>query len=147
LDEFFTGYRRTVLQPGEFLERIDIPMPRPDETFRCYKISKRFDQDISAVCGAFRFRLEGDVVADIRIGFGGMAATPARPIAVEQALIGRPWTAATIHAAQAALDHAFTPLSDMRASAAYRRTVARNLLMKLYLETSEGAAATRLVSA
>jgi len=147
LDEFFTGYRRTVLQPGEFIERIDIPKPRPDETFRCYKISKRFDQDISAVCGAFRLRLEGGSVADIRIGFGGMAATPARPVVVEQSLIGRSWTPATIHAAQAVLDQAFTPLSDMRASAAYRRTVARNLLMKLYLETSEEAEVTRLVSA
>jgi xanthine dehydrogenase small subunit len=147
LDDFFTGYRRTVLQPGEFLERIDIPKPRPDETFRCYKVSKRFDQDISAVCGAFRLRLDGDVVADVRIGFGGMAATPARPVGVEQALIGRPWTAATIQAAQTVLDRAFTPLSDMRASSAYRRTVARNLLMKLHVETSGEAAATRLVSA
>ena len=76
-----------------------------------------------------------------------MAATPARPVAVEQALIGRPWTEAAVHSAQAVLDSAFTPLSDMRASAAYRRTVARNLLMKLYLETSQEAAVTRLVPA
>ncbi|MBS0640553.1 MAG: xanthine dehydrogenase small subunit [Proteobacteria bacterium] len=147
LDAFFTGYRRTVLQPSEFIERIDIPKPRPAETFRTYKISKRFDQDISAVCAAFRLTLEDGVVRDIRIGFGGMAATPARPAAVEQALIGRPWNETTVRAGQVALDEAFTPLSDMRASAVYRRTVARNLLMKLYLETSQTAAATRLVPA
>ena len=78
LDEFFTGYRQTVLAPGEFIERIDIPLPQPASSFRCYKVSKRFDQDISAVCGAFRLRLEDGIVGDIRIGFGGMAATPAR---------------------------------------------------------------------
>ncbi|MFL5288497.1 MAG: xanthine dehydrogenase small subunit [Rhodopila sp.] len=147
LEDFFTGYRKTTLRPGEFIERIDIPKPRAGETFRCYKISKRFDQDISAVCGAFRLTLDRGMVSDIRIGFGGMAATPARPVAVEQALIGRPWTEATVAAAQAVLDAAFKPLSDMRASAAYRRTVARNLLMKLYVETSQEAAVTRLATA
>ena len=147
LAEFFTGYRRTVLQPGEFVERIDVPIPQPDDVFRCYKVSKRFDQDISAVCGAFRLRLQDGIVTDIRIGFGGMAATPARPRLVEEALIGRPWTERTVRAAQAAMDEAFSPLSDMRASATYRRTVARNLLLKFFLETSEEAAVTRLIPA
>ena len=90
LDDFFTGYRRSVLQPSEFIERIDLPLPQSGEMFRCYKVSKRFDQDISAVCGAFRLRLRDGIVRDIRIGFGGMAATPARARAVEDALIGRP---------------------------------------------------------
>ena len=147
LDDFFTGYRRTVLMPSEFIERVDVPLPRAHEMFRCYKVSKRFDQDISAVCAAFRLRLEDGIVHDIRIGFGGMAATPARPDAVEKALTGRPWTEATIRTAQAVMDNAFAPLSDMRASAAYRRTVARNLLLKCFLETSGEAAVTRLVPA
>jgi xanthine dehydrogenase small subunit len=147
LDDFFTGYRRTVLAPGEFIERIDVPMPRPNEMFRCYKVSKRFDQDISAVCGAFRLTLEEGIVRDIRIGFGGMAATPVRLPAVEQALVGRPWTEPVVRKAQMVMDGALSPLSDMRASALYRRTVARNLLMKCFLETCGEAAVTRLALA
>jgi xanthine dehydrogenase small subunit len=147
LDEFFTGYRSSVLAAGEFIERIDVPLPRPGEMFRCYKVSKRFDQDISAVCAAFRLRLEDGIVSDIRIGFGGMAATPVRPRSVEQAIIGQHWSAATVDRAQAAMDSALSPLSDMRASAAYRRTVARNLLLKCFLETSEAEVVTRLVPA
>ena len=147
LNDFFPGYRRTILAPSEFIERIDVPIPRPGELFRCYKVSKRFDQDISAVCAAFRLTLEAGIVRDIRIGFGGMSATPARATPVEEALIGCPWTASTIQAAQSAMDNAFSPLSDMRASAAYRRTVARNLLLKCFVETSEEAAVTRLAPA
>jgi xanthine dehydrogenase small subunit len=147
LDDFFTGYRRTMLTRGEFIERIDVPLPEPGEMFRCYKVSKRFDQDISAVCAAFRLRLRDGIVSDIRIGFGGMAATPARALTVEQALTGRAWTEATIRMAQVVMDNAFSPMSDMRASAAYRRTVARNLLLKCFLETTEEAALTRLVPA
>ncbi|MFL5281611.1 MAG: xanthine dehydrogenase small subunit [Rhodopila sp.] len=147
LEDFFTGYRSTILQQGEFIERIDVPVPRDGEIFRCYKISKRFDQDISAVCAAFRLRLEDGIVCDIRIGFGGMSATPARPRVVEHALIGRPWTMETICAAQAVMDDAFSPLSDLRASAAYRRTVARNLLLKVFLETGQEAVVTRPVPA
>jgi xanthine dehydrogenase small subunit len=147
LDDFFTGYRRTVLAAGEFIEWIDVPTPRAGEVFRCYKVSKRFDQDISAVCGAFRLRLDDGIVRDVRIGFGGVAATPIRVRAVEAALVGRPWSEGTVRMAQAVMDAAFSPLSDMRASAGYRRTVARNLLLKCFLETSEGAVATRLVPA
>jgi xanthine dehydrogenase small subunit len=147
LEDFFTGYRRTVLRPGEFIERIDVPVPAAGEAFRCYKVSKRLDQDISAVCAAFRLRLDLGTVRDVRVGFGGMAATPVRVRAVEDALTGRAWTEGTVRTAQAVLDGALSPLSDMRASAAYRRTVARNLLMKLYLETNQEAALTRLVPA
>jgi xanthine dehydrogenase small subunit len=144
LETFFTGYRRTALTPGAFIERIDIPKPASGTAFRCYKVSKRLDQDISAVCGAFRLRLDGGVIADLRIAYGGMAATPLRLSSVEAALIGKPWTDTTIESAKAMLDSAMTPLSDMRASAAYRRSVARNLLLKFFLETSEKAAVTRL---
>jgi xanthine dehydrogenase small subunit len=147
LDDFFTGYRRTLLEPSEFIERIDVPVLGAGEVFRCYKVSKRFDQDISAVCGAFRLRLEDGVVHDLRIGFGGMAAIPVRAVGVEAALIGRPWTEAAVRVAQGAMDAAFSPLSDMRASAGYRRVVARNLLLKCFLETRQEAVVTRLVPA
>ena len=147
LEDFFTGYRRTILAPGEFIERIDVPLPRSGDEFRCYKVSKRFDQDISAVCAAFRLHLDQGIVHDIRIGFGGMAATPMRLRPVEDALIGRAWAEPTVRMAQSVLDGSMTPLSDWRASAAYRRTVARNLLLKFFLETNKEAAVTRLVSA
>jgi xanthine dehydrogenase small subunit len=144
LEDFFTGYRRTVLAPGEFIERIDVPAATAEHDFRCYKVAKRFDQDISAVCGAFRLDVAAGVVRDIRIGFGGVAATPARARRAEAALLGQPWSEATVQAAMAALDSDFAPISDMRASAAYRRSVTRNLLYKLFLETTAAAPRTRL---
>ncbi len=143
--DFFLGYRRTALAPGEFIVRIDVPLPRANQQFRCYKVAKRFDQDISAVCGAFNLELSGGVVRDARIGFGGVAATPVRVTAVEQALIGQTWTEATVRAAMRVLDAALTPISDMRASADYRRVTAGNLLLKFYLETATPAR-TRLES-
>jgi xanthine dehydrogenase small subunit len=144
LEDFFTGYRRTVLTPGEFIERIDVPAATTDAVFRCFKVAKRFDQDISAVCGAFRLVLTGGIVRDVRTGFGGVAATPARARKAETALLGQPWTEATVRAAMAALDADFTPISDMRASASYRRSVLRNLLYKVFLETGADAPRTRL---
>jgi xanthine dehydrogenase small subunit len=145
--EFFLGYRRTGLAPGEFIARIGIPPPRADQQFRCYKVAKRFDQDISAVCGAFRVSVADGEVQDIRVAFGGMAATPVRVAEVEAALLGKPWTEANVRAAMAVLDAALTPISDMRASADYRRMVARNLLFKFWLETSATPARTRLEAA
>ena len=136
VEAFFAGYRQTVLSAGELIERIDLPMPRVGQHLRCYKVAKRFDQDISAVCAAFSLSLEDGVVTDIRIGYGGMAATPVRTIAVEQALRGRPWTKPNIRAAMAVLDAELAPISDFRASAAYRRQIAGNLLFKAWLETT-----------
>jgi xanthine dehydrogenase small subunit len=144
LHTFFTGYRKTVMEPGEFLERIDIPLPEAGDAFRCYKVSKRFDQDISAVCAAFRLRLDAGLITDIRLCFGGMAATPLRLVPIETHLVGRVWSEATLVEAQDMLDRSMSPLSDMRASALYRRTIARNLLKKFFLETSGEAAVTRL---
>ncbi len=135
-EDFFRGYRQTALAPGEFLSRIEIPLPAPDEMFATYKVSKRMDQDISAVCGAFRLRLDGGRVADIRIAYGGMAAVPKRVVAAEQVLGGQHWNRAGVAAAMTALDADLAPISDMRASAAYRRTVARNLLLRFLLETA-----------
>ncbi|MGA3003976.1 MAG: xanthine dehydrogenase small subunit [Acetobacteraceae bacterium] len=145
--EFFLGYRRTALLRSEFIARIDVPLPQPGKQFRCYKVAKRFDQDISAVCAAFNIELVDGRVRDIRIGFGGMAATPVRVAPVEQALIGEAWTETNVVAAMDGLDAALTPISDMRASAWYRRVVARNLLFKFFLETAAPASRTRLESA
>jgi xanthine dehydrogenase small subunit len=145
--DFFLGYRRTALRPGEFIARIDVPLPRAGRQFRCYKVAKRFDQDISAVCGAFDLELIDGRVHDIRIGFGGMAATPVRVAGVEHALTGRPWTETNVQAAMNVMDSTLTPISDMRASADYRRMVARNLLFKFYLETAAPLVRARLESA
>jgi xanthine dehydrogenase small subunit len=149
LDQFYLAYQKTALAPGEFLERIVVPRARDDgqlrEHVRSYKISKRFDQDISAVCGGYRLVVEAGVVREARIAYGGVAAIPKRATQCEHALAGKPWTEETARAAMAALDRDYTPLSDMRASAAYRRTVTRNLLHRLYLETAGRNVATRVL--
>jgi xanthine dehydrogenase small subunit len=145
LEDFYLGYRQTALAPGEFLELIRVPLPRPGQQFRCYKIAKRFDQDISALLGAFQVRLNGHKVADVRIAYGGMAAIPKRARACERALRDRPWTEATIAKGRAALARELQPISDMRASAAYRLLAAQNLLTKFFIETSAPAFATRVL--
>ena len=145
LDEFYVAYQKTALAPGEFVERIRVPHRTPGAHFRTYKISKRFDQDISAVCGAYRILLDKGRVADARIAYGGMAATPKRAAAAERAIDGREWTESTVRAAMAALADDYSPLTDMRAGSAYRKTVARNLLYKFWLETVGAKAATQVV--
>ena len=140
LDEFYTGYQANRLEPGEFVQAIVVPDAAWSRTIRAYKISKRFDSDISAVFAALAIALDGDRVADVRLVFGGMAAVVQRAATAESALRGRPWNAATLAAAQAALARDFTPLDDMRASAAYRLRVAQNLLQRFWLETQPGAA-------
>ena len=142
LEEFFLDYGKQDRQPGELVEAIEIPAGGAG--LRCYKLSKRFDQDISAVCGCFNLTLEGGVVAEARIAFGGMAAVPKRALEVEQALQGKPWTEATVNAAMAAFAEDFTPISDMRASADYRLLAARNLLRKYFIETTQPVTQTRL---
>jgi len=136
LEELYLAYQRTAMQPGEFVERVLVPLPRPGLQFATYKVSKRFDQDISAVCAAFALVVERGAVSSARVAFGGLAATPERASACETALIGRPWTEATCEQAAAALATDFAPITDMRASAAYRLAVAQNLLRKFHLETS-----------
>jgi xanthine dehydrogenase small subunit len=108
-------------------------------------VSKRFDDDISAVCGAFNIEIQDGVVTRARIAYGGMAAIPKRAQAVEAALVGKPWTRATVDAARAAYTQDFQPLTDMRASAHYRRLVAQNLLIRVFIERTEGTDQTRLV--
>ena len=136
LDDFYLGYRQTALGDGEFVERIRIPHAREGEQVASYKVAKRFDQDISAVCGAFRIRLADGMVDDIRIAYGGMAAVPRRATHTEAALIRQPWQSAALGTAFTGFDEDFEPISDMRASAAYRREVGRNLLRRFLLETT-----------
>jgi xanthine dehydrogenase small subunit len=137
LEDYFVAYGKQDRQPGEFVESVTIPLLPLDEKFATYKISKRREEDISALCGAFRiFVSDAGVVGMARIAFGGMAATPKRAKAVEAALVGKPWTQATIDAALMAFGEDYQPLSDMRASAEYRLLTAQNLLRRFYLETT-----------
>ena len=136
LSAFYLDYMRNALQPGEFLQAIRVPMPtQAGEVLRAYKLSKRRDSDISAVCAGLWLRLDGDTIAEARLGWGGMAATARRAPLTEAALVGRPWDEATLRAAQAALARDFQPLSDLRASSAYRQQAAAGLLERFWLET------------
>ncbi|MDU3093790.1 MAG: FAD binding domain-containing protein [Bradyrhizobium sp.] len=144
IDGFFTGYRQTILQPGEYIEALRIPRLRGHQRLRVDKVSKRRDDDISAVCLALRLDLdEAGIVADARLACGGMAATPLRGAKTEAALRGRPFDAAAVAAAQAAIALDFQPIDDLRASAAYRLKVAQNLLQRALLEGSECPAEVR----
>ncbi len=136
LEQFFHGYRKTALAPSEIIVAIRVPLPTPDLKFAAYKISKRFDQDISAVCGAFALTLDGDRVGEVRLAYGGMAAIPKRANATEAALRGKPWTLESVRLAMEAMDEDFQPLSDCRGSAAYRALSARNLLLRFYHEST-----------
>jgi xanthine dehydrogenase small subunit len=144
LEAFFLEYGKQDRQPGEFVEAVVVPKLPPGRTFKVFKLSKRFDQDISAVCGAFSLAVEGGVVTDARIAFGGMAGTPKRASACEAALVGQPWIEATIEEAMAALDTDYAPMSDMRASATYRALAARNMLRKVFLESAMPDVETRV---
>jgi xanthine dehydrogenase small subunit len=145
LEDFFIAYGKQDRAPGEFVETIIVPKPAANASFHVHKVSKRFDQDISAVCGAFHIVRDGDAVRSARIAYGGMAATPKRALAAEAALTGKPWSETSVRAAMALLDTDFTPLSDMRASADYRMRAAKNLLLRAWTEMS-GAAATRVLA-
>ncbi|WP_122073428.1 xanthine dehydrogenase small subunit [Pseudophaeobacter sp. EL27] len=134
LEDFFIDYGKQDRHPGEFIEAVSIP--RQEDCLRVYKLSKRFDQDISAVLGAFNITLSDGWVSSARIAFGGMAGTPKRAAHLEAALIGQAWDEASITKAMAVLEQDFTPLSDMRASAEYRLETARNLLMRYFNDTN-----------
>ncbi|WP_041247453.1 xanthine dehydrogenase small subunit [Komagataeibacter medellinensis] len=141
LEDFFIDYGRQDRAPGEFVEGVTIPVPGPDTVIRAWKVSKRFDQDISAILGAFSLTLAADgSIADIRIAFGGMAATPRRANRVEAAMRGQMWNETTLEAARNAMAEDFSPITDMRASDWYRRTVAANLLTRLYADCGPEAA-------
>ena len=136
LEDYFISYGKQDLRAGECVAQILLPAPPDGQLFAIYKVSKRFEQDISAVCGAFALQLDGTKITSARICFGGMAATPKRARACEQALEGESWNQVSINRAMQALLTDFTPLTDMRASAAYRMRVAQNLLQRFYLENT-----------
>ena len=135
LPDFYLDYMKNQLEPGEFVQGIAVPLAAFKRTVRAYKISKRFDCDISALCAGFAIELDGPLVRSARLAYGGMAATVKRAARAEAALVGQPWAQAAVTAARGALAEDFKPLSDMRASAAYRLQVAQNLLQRLWLET------------
>lgn len=134
LEDFYLGYQQKDLQAGEFVRAVRVPLHKPKQIIRTWKISKRFGQDISAVCAAFALELEAGKVSAIRIVLGGMAATPKRALHTEQALLGQAWTEQILEQAIPALKHDFQPLTDMRASAEYRSIVAANLLRKFFMD-------------
>ena len=136
LDAFYHDYQVNDLQPGEFLVRVRVPLATKGMTVGGHKWSKRFDQDISAVCSAYRLELAGNEVREFRMACGGLAATIKRAVRCEAAVKGKPWTAATIEAACEALAEDFQPISDMRASAGMRLLATQNLLRRFHLETT-----------
>jgi xanthine dehydrogenase small subunit len=140
LEGFYVAYRKTALAPGEFVAAIRVPARHAGTVLRAYKLSRRHDQDISAVFVCFRLDLEGGRIARARIGCGGVAAMPKRASATEAALVGRWWTRDAAEAAAAALATEFAPITDMRATASYRREALVALLRRFWLETGSDAA-------
>jgi xanthine dehydrogenase small subunit len=137
LEDFFVGYRKTALAPDEVIQSLTVPKLWPGEVFFCDKLSKRRDQDISTVAAGYRLRIKQGKIEDVRIGFGGMAATPRRASHVERALNGQVFSAATFESAAAAVAQDFQPIDDWRGSASYRLTAAANLLRRLYWRVAE----------
>jgi xanthine dehydrogenase small subunit len=138
LEGLYAGYQKKTLRRGEFVRAVRIPLPRKERLVASYKVSKRFEQDISAVCGGFAVTLKGGAISEARIAYGGMAATPRRARAAEAALQGKPFAPGAIRAAIEALRGDFEPISDMRASAAYRSRVAGALLERFLDEHAPG---------
>ncbi len=135
LQDFYVDYMKNHLEAGEFVQGLAVPLAVTVRQVRGYKISKRFDCDISALCAGLSIELEGDVVKAVRLAFGGMAATVKRAAHAEAALLGGAWSQEAVNAAKTAIATDYQPLSDMRASAAYRLQVAQNLLQRFWLET------------
>ena len=135
LDSFYTDYMKNLRQPGELLWRIEVPLSAATTMLHAYKLSKRFDCDISALACGLAVTLDGQCIVQARLAFGGMAATVARARGAEAALTGQPWTEATLQAACSALSTDFTPMTDLRGSAGYRQRSAAALLRRFWLET------------
>jgi xanthine dehydrogenase small subunit len=147
LEEFFLEYGKQALNPGEFVEAVEVPVATTPSTLACYKIAKRHDQDISSVLGCFAIETNGRETVSARIAFGGMAGIPKRAHSAEAVLVGAPWIREIIDDAMAAMADDFAPLSDHRASAEYRLSVAQNLLLKYFLERTEPDARLQLPAA
>ena len=145
LEDLYTGYRKNVMAADEVLAFVRVPLPQPGELLRVYKVSKRCEDDISAVCLAVRLRVQDGKVRDASIGAGGVAATPMRARQTEAALTGRDWTPDTVNQAKECLHREFRPISDMRASAAYRVQLLDGLMERFWLE-SQGVPDASLAS-
>jgi xanthine dehydrogenase small subunit len=143
LEDLYTGYRQNRMTADEVLAWIKVPKAVASETSRVYKVSKRFEDDISAVCLAINLQVENGMVRKASIGVGGVAATPVRAVKTQAALMGLPWNQTTVDRGMQALRAEFTPISDMRASSDYRTTVLGNLLQRFWLET-QGSVLTNL---
>ena len=143
LEDFYTGYKRHLLARDEVLAWVVVPKPKAGEWLGAYKVSKRQEDDISAVCLAVQLHIAEGRITAARIGAGGVAATPARAVRTEATLVGQPWNEATLQAAQVAITQEFSPLSDLRASADYRRQILGQLLHRAWLE-STGHSSVRL---
>jgi len=136
LDSFFINYRKTKLKKGQFIHSIRIPLFK-NNIFKAYKVSKRFDDDISSICAAFNLEIVKNKIQSVRIAYGGMAEIPKRAVFSEKILLNALFTEETIHKAKEALEKDFKPISDMRASRKYRMEVAKNLLHKCFLEITQ----------
>ena len=139
LESLYVGYQKKAMAADEVVEAIEVPLPSTALSFRTYKVSKRYDSDISAVCAAFALHMNGDTIEDCRIAYGGMAAMPRRADRAESLLRGKRWDQSSATEAAAALVEDLQPLSDLRASAGYRLRVAQNLLQRFHLETRPDA--------
>jgi xanthine dehydrogenase small subunit len=144
LEDLYVSYQKTVLTPGEFVATISVPHRSGDLLLRAYKVSKRFDQDISAVFACFALTIRDGRVATARLGCGGVAPVPKRASVTESLLAGRTWNDAAAEAAATSLAREFAPIDDMRASAGYRRSVLANLMRRFWLETSDPKIVTRV---
>jgi xanthine dehydrogenase small subunit len=144
LERLYLGYQKKNLRRGEFLVSVVVPPPKSGRLFASYKLAKRIDQDISAVCAGFAVEVSGGRIVEARLAYGGMAAIPARAVNAEKALVGQPWSEESIDSAIAALPADFTPLTDTRASQAYRLKTAGNLLRRFYMQQAGNPAALRL---
>jgi len=141
LEDFYLGYQKKDLAPGEFVVSVTVPPPQPQHLYGSYKLAKRIDQDISAVSAGFSILVSNGVITDARLAYGGMAAVPARARHAEAAMLNQTWSAQTIAAAITSLAKDFQPLTDMRASSDYRLRAAGNLLRRFYLEHSDATLA------
>ena len=146
LEDFFISYKKTVLKDAEFIKHIYIPKAKESQMFKLYKVSKRIDDDISAVLAAFFLEIKDNIITEVRIAFGGMAGIPMRAKQCEAALLNNQLSSDSIAAAQSALAQDFQPMSDVRASDKYRMKVAQNLLQKCYLELQNKTIETRVVN-
>ncbi|WP_369790789.1 xanthine dehydrogenase small subunit [Rouxiella sp. WC2420] len=146
LEQFYLGYKQTALQAGEFIEQIIIPRVAADSsrTLKVYKVSKRLDDDISAVCGAFHIEVREGIVIHASIAYGGMAAIAKRASHCEQQLVGQVWQSTTVERACQALAVDYQPISDFRASQEYRMQVAKNLLRRCLIETTSSETLMRV---